>query len=84
MTAHKFRHTFARTWLERGGEVYSLSRLMGRSSVKITEIYLEDFKSRQARIQHVKFSPINNLKLRQKEQGNHTHRREPRFGDGNE
>jgi hypothetical protein len=27
---------------------YSLSRLMGHSSVKITEIYLEDFKSHQA------------------------------------
>src|SRR5260370_9956673 len=33
VTAHKFRHTFARTWLERDGEVYSLSRLMGHSSV---------------------------------------------------
>jgi integrase/recombinase XerD len=32
VTAHKFRHTFARTWLERGGEVYSLSRLMGLGS----------------------------------------------------
>ncbi len=52
VTPHKFRHTFARTWLERGGEVYSLSRLMGHSSVKVTEIYLEDFQSRQARLQH--------------------------------
>jgi integrase/recombinase XerD len=79
VTARKFRHTFARTWLERGGEVYSLSRLMGHSSVKITEIYLKDFKSRQARVQHAKFSPINNLKLRQKWSGNHTYRREPRL-----
>jgi site-specific recombinase XerD len=81
VTAHKFRHTFARTWLERGGEVYSLSRLMGHSSVKITEIYLEDFKSRQARVQHAKFSPINNLKLRQKGRGSHTYSREPRLGE---
>ncbi len=78
VTAHKFRHTFARTWLERGGEVYSLSRLMGHSSVKITEIYLEDFKSRQARIQHAKFSPVNNIKLRGHSRGSHTYRREPR------
>lgn len=81
VTAHKFRHTFARTWLERGGEVYSLSRLMGHASVKITEIYLEDFKSRQVRVQHAKFSPINNLKLRQKGRGNHTYHREPRLGN---
>lgn len=80
VTAHKFRHTFARTWLERGGEVYSLSRLMGHSSVKITEIYLEDFKSRQARVQHAKFSAVNNLKLRQRGRGAHTYNREPRMG----
>jgi integrase/recombinase XerD len=79
VTAHKFRHTFARTWLERGGEVYSLSRLMGHSSVKITEIYLEDFKSRQARVQHAKFSPVAGLKLRQRGRGAHTYSREPRM-----
>lgn len=82
VTAHKFRHTFARTWLERDGEVYSLSRLMGHSSVKITEIYLEDFKSRQARVQHAKYSPVNNLKLRQKGRGSHTYSREPRDAGG--
>jgi integrase/recombinase XerD len=65
VTAHKFRHTFARTWLERGGEVYSLSRLMGHSSVKITEIYLEEFTSRQARTQHHKFTPTAGLRLPQ-------------------
>jgi integrase/recombinase XerD len=43
VTAHLFRHTFARGWLDSGGEVMSLSRVMGHSSVKITEIYLEDF-----------------------------------------
>ena len=80
VTAHKFRHTFARTWLERGGEVYSLSRLMGHSSVKITEIYLEDFKSRQARVQHAKFSPVNSLGFRGHRRGPHPHtyEREPR------
>ncbi len=64
MTPHKFRHTFARSWLERGGEVYSLSRLLGHSSVKVTETYLEDFTSRQARVHHVKFSALNDLKVR--------------------
>ena len=78
LTAHKFRHTFARTWLERGGELYSLSRLMGHSSVKVTEIYLEEFKSRQARVQHAKFSAVNNVKFRQKGSGSHTYSREPR------
>ncbi len=53
---------------------------MSHSSVKITEIYLEDFKSRQARVQHAKFSPVGELKLRQKGRGSHTYSREPRTG----
>jgi integrase/recombinase XerD len=64
VTPHRFRHTFARTWLERGGELYSLSRLMGHSSVRVTEIYLEDFQSRQARVQHARFSPLSDFKPR--------------------
>jgi site-specific recombinase XerD len=80
VTPHKLRHTFARTWLERGGDVYSLSRLMGHSSVKITEIYLEDFKSRQARAQHTQFSPVSKMRVRQRGHGRHTYQRGPRSG----
>ena len=80
VTPHKLWHTFAQTWLERGGEVYSLSRLMGHSSVKITEIYLEDFKSRQARAQHTQFSPVGKMRVRQRGHGRHTYQRGPRSG----
>jgi integrase/recombinase XerD len=85
VTPHKFRHTFARTWLERGGELYSLSRLMGHSSVKVTEIYLEDFQSRfqsrQARLHHTRYSPVGELKLRKTGRGRHHYKRLPRGGD---
>ena len=74
VTPHKFRHTFARTWLERGGELYSLSRLMGHSSVKVTEIYLEDFQSRQARLQHTRYSPVGRLKLHKTSKQRHKYR----------
>jgi site-specific recombinase XerD len=80
VTPHILRHTFARTWLERGGDVYSLSRLMGHSSVKITEIYLEDFKSRQARDRYAQFSPLGKLKVRQRGHGRHTYNRTPSSG----
>src|SRR5690348_6451317 len=82
VTPHKFRHTFARTWLERGGEVYSLSRLMGHSSVKVTEIYLEDFQSRQARINHTKYSPVGQLKLRKTGRGSRGYSHYPRWAEG--
>ncbi len=80
VTPHILRHTFARTWLERGGDVYSLSRLMGHSSVKITEIYLEDFKSRQARERHTQFSPLGKLRVRHRGHGRHTYNRTPSRG----
>lgn len=46
---HAFRHTFAVKFLENGGDVYVLSRLMGHSSVKVTEIYLRAMRSKQIR-----------------------------------
>ena len=46
---HTFRHTFAVNYLKMDKDVYSLSRLLGHSSVKVTEIYLETFKAADAR-----------------------------------
>lgn len=37
---HDLRHRFAVRWLENGGDIYDLSRHLGHSSVKTTEIYL--------------------------------------------
>ncbi|GCE20077.1 hypothetical protein KDK_38770 [Dictyobacter kobayashii] len=50
-------------YLEQGGEIYRLSRLMGHSSVEVTEEYLKDFNVRAARQEHGKFSPVNTLDL---------------------
>lgn len=63
VSAHTFRHTFARMYLEQGGGIYKLSRLMGHSSVEVTEEYLKDFKMRAARQEQGKFSPVNTLDL---------------------
>jgi integrase/recombinase XerD len=63
LSAHTFRHSFARVWLERGGEVYSLSRLLGHAGVQVTEVYLRDFEARQARLRHNEFSPLADLAL---------------------
>jgi integrase/recombinase XerD len=37
---HDLRHGFAIRWLKAGGNIYNLSRHLGHSSVKTTEIYL--------------------------------------------
>jgi len=66
VSAHTLRHTFAKFYLQRGGEVFKLSREMGHSTVQVTEIYLKDFRSSEARREHTGFSPIGELHLKGK------------------
>jgi len=61
VSAHTFRHTFAKFYLERGGEVFKLSREMGHSTIQITEIYLKDYHSSEARKEHNTYSPIGEI-----------------------
>src|SRR5262249_59172915 len=58
LSPHTFRHTFARGWLENGGEIFKLSRVLGHSEMQTTQIYLRDFQSREARADHTQFSPV--------------------------
>lgn len=37
---HRYRHTFAKQWILNGGNVVSLSRLLGHSSLNITQNYI--------------------------------------------
>lgn len=38
---HDLRHLFAVTYLQRGGNIYDLQRILGHSSIKTTELYLD-------------------------------------------
>lgn len=46
---HDARHTYAITYLKNGGDIYKLSRLMGHTSVNVTENYLRAFQAKDAR-----------------------------------
>jgi site-specific recombinase XerD len=48
-SAHTFRHTYAVNYLLAGGDLYMLSRLLGHSDTKTTEIYLRSMQQRQVR-----------------------------------
>jgi len=52
---HTLRHTMAASYLRHGGDLYFLSRILGHSSVKTTEIYLrsigiDDLKRRHSEL----------------------------------
>lgn len=37
---HRYRHTFAKQWILNGGDVVSLSKILGHSSLEITQNYI--------------------------------------------
>ena len=62
VSSHTFRHTFARMYLDNGGDVYKLSRSLRYSEIRATEEYLKDFNSCDASKEHDAYSPVNRLK----------------------
>jgi integrase/recombinase XerD len=46
---HDFRHTFSTRYIEAGGDVYNLSRLLGHSSVTVTEGYIKTLQQKAIR-----------------------------------
>jgi integrase len=53
---HTFRHTFAVSYLRAGGNLYYLARVLGHSSVKTTERYLESLGVEDLQAVHDKLS----------------------------
>lgn len=58
---HSLRHGFAREYLRNGGNLATLSLLMGHSTSAITTQYYARFTEGELAVQHDKFTPINSL-----------------------
>lgn len=49
VSAHTLRHTFAVNYMEQGGDIFKLSRLLGHENITTTQRYLSAFTARDAR-----------------------------------
>ena len=59
---HMLRNNFAKRFLMQGGDIYTLSRILGHSSVKVTEEAYLDLDTDDLRTNYQRFSPLANLK----------------------
>ena len=57
---HSLRHTFAKRYLTNGGDIFSLQRILGHSSLASVRIYLNLFAC-DIKKQHQRFSPVDRL-----------------------
>ncbi|PWI58046.1 hypothetical protein BM613_05060 [Sulfoacidibacillus thermotolerans] len=55
VSPHTFRHTMDKYYILAGGDIFSLQRILGHSSMETVRIYVEMF-SHDVNLQHSKFS----------------------------
>ncbi|MDU7240682.1 tyrosine-type recombinase/integrase [Clostridium sp.] len=62
ITPHTLRNNFARRFLISGGDIYTLSKILGHSSVMVTEKAYLDLMDEDFRKRYQRFSPLENMR----------------------
>lgn len=57
---HGYRHGFARAYLQNGGDLVTLGRLLGHEDINTTALYYAVFSDDELKEFHKKHSPLNN------------------------
>lgn len=60
---HRLRANFSMYYLLNGGDIYTLSRILGHSSLEVTKLYLQ-LDDQSVSRQYQKFSPLNGFHLK--------------------
>ncbi len=64
ISPHTFRHYFAVSFMRSGGDIYSLSRILGHESINTTAIYLRSMGIDGLRESRARFSPLSPIAAR--------------------
>ena len=59
VSAHTFRHTFAKFFLLNGGDLFSLQKILGHEDISTTRIYV-DLNNNEMKVQNDRFNPLDN------------------------
>lgn len=60
LSPNQFRHTFCRSYLLNGGDVFTLQKIVDHADIKTTRKYVQ-METEHVRAQHNKFSPVRRL-----------------------
>ena len=59
---HSFRHGFARSFLQSGGDLATVAQILGHSSIRVTGDFYSAWSDKELAERHDQFSPIKHLK----------------------
>lgn len=57
---HGLRHTFARMWFENGGDIIQLSKILGHSTLAMSEHYMNVYAT-SARDRFIQYNPLEHM-----------------------